>query len=392
MGLMTTLTSLVQAIGADIKSLTNGKVNTAVGMGLSSNDYVTADKTKLAGIAAGAQVNAVTTVSGRTGAVVLTSTDVGLSNVNNTADASKPISTLQQAGLDAKVTGTLLTGAQFTPSSTSTTTDLLSPVSSVFTVAPAANSQGIFFGTFGQAVWTSPYSLTGGGHLCGAMGWGVLNNTGTLAMLIGTEGRVDHGQAGVTTSAKAVLGLLNCATGTMTEAAGVRSETNVTSPGVITLGHGFLAEVPSMTGTLTDYAAFRMNALPSTITTKKTVHGQDFNAPIITLSLIASSSYTFTSPVTGGSFTMAAGYDTLHLLHTATIAAFTIVFPDAALFPDGGIFKVFFRNAITTITASIPNAAGSFTSLTTAAANTTRAFQLLKNFNGGTTHYWSAVQ
>ncbi len=65
--------------------------------------------------ATAAQVSAtsapVQSVAGRTGAVVLTSTDVGLSNVNNTSDAAKPISTLTQTALDAKqdliTTGTI---------------------------------------------------------------------------------------------------------------------------------------------------------------------------------------------------------------------------------------------------------------------------------------------
>lgn len=44
----------------------------------------------------------VTSVAGRTGAVVLTKSDVGLSNVDNTSDASKPVSTAQQTALNAK--------------------------------------------------------------------------------------------------------------------------------------------------------------------------------------------------------------------------------------------------------------------------------------------------
>lgn len=47
------------------------------------------DKTKLDGIQAGAQVNAVTSVSGRTGAVTLAKTDVGLSSVDNAKQATK---------------------------------------------------------------------------------------------------------------------------------------------------------------------------------------------------------------------------------------------------------------------------------------------------------------
>ena len=72
---------------------------TATNNGLMSSS----DFSKLAGIAAGAQVNTVTSVAGRTGAVTLTKTDVGLGNVDNTSDANKPISTATQAALDLKV-------------------------------------------------------------------------------------------------------------------------------------------------------------------------------------------------------------------------------------------------------------------------------------------------
>lgn len=44
----------------------------------------------------------VTSVAGRTGAVVLAKADVGLANVDNTADTAKPVSTAQQTALNAK--------------------------------------------------------------------------------------------------------------------------------------------------------------------------------------------------------------------------------------------------------------------------------------------------
>ncbi len=46
--------------------------------------------------------NLVTSVAGRQGIVTLSKSDVGLGNVDNTADAAKPVSTAQQAALDAK--------------------------------------------------------------------------------------------------------------------------------------------------------------------------------------------------------------------------------------------------------------------------------------------------
>jgi hypothetical protein len=45
----------------------------------------------------------VSSVAGKTGAVTLVKADVGLNNADNTADASKPISTATQAALDAKL-------------------------------------------------------------------------------------------------------------------------------------------------------------------------------------------------------------------------------------------------------------------------------------------------
>ena len=46
--------------------------------------------------------NAVLSVAGRTGAVTLSSSDVGLGNVNNTSDANKPVSTATQTALNLK--------------------------------------------------------------------------------------------------------------------------------------------------------------------------------------------------------------------------------------------------------------------------------------------------
>lgn len=63
-----------------------------------------ADKVKLDGIQPGAQANTVTSVNGYTGTIVLAKGDVGLGNADNTPDANKPVSTAQQAALDAKLT------------------------------------------------------------------------------------------------------------------------------------------------------------------------------------------------------------------------------------------------------------------------------------------------
>ena len=57
--------------GADLVTALAGKVDKVTGKGLSTNDYTTTEKSKLSGIQAGAQVNVVTSVAGKTGAVTL---------------------------------------------------------------------------------------------------------------------------------------------------------------------------------------------------------------------------------------------------------------------------------------------------------------------------------
>jgi hypothetical protein len=61
-----------------------------------------ADKTKLDGITAGAQPNAVISVADKTGVITLVKADVGLGLADNTADADKPISTATATALAAR--------------------------------------------------------------------------------------------------------------------------------------------------------------------------------------------------------------------------------------------------------------------------------------------------
>src|SRR5690554_5843166 len=73
------------ALASAVTSALAGKVDKVAGKGLSTEDYTTAEKSKLAGIQAGAQVNTVTSVAGKTGVVTLAKGDVGLGNVDNTS-------------------------------------------------------------------------------------------------------------------------------------------------------------------------------------------------------------------------------------------------------------------------------------------------------------------
>jgi hypothetical protein len=133
-------TAAFATVGHALAAL-NNKVDKVAGKGLSANDYTTAEKNKLAGIAAGAQVNIpvndqtptytesellATLTSGEKISIAfgkikkaiymlishitnlhnphdVTKSQVGLENVNNTSDANKPVSTAAQAALDAKI-------------------------------------------------------------------------------------------------------------------------------------------------------------------------------------------------------------------------------------------------------------------------------------------------
>ena len=95
----TDLDSVISAVNDN----TANKVDKVTGKGLSTEDYTSAEKTKLAGVEEGAEVNTVESVANKTGVVTLDKSDVGLGNVDNTSDANKPISTATQGALDNKV-------------------------------------------------------------------------------------------------------------------------------------------------------------------------------------------------------------------------------------------------------------------------------------------------
>lgn len=110
--------SVLDGVTENVQTQLNGKVDKVTGKGLSTNDYTSAEKTKLSGIETGAQKNTITGVKGsaettyRTGNVNITATNIGLGNVNNTSDAEKPISTATKTALDGKqekVTGAATT-------------------------------------------------------------------------------------------------------------------------------------------------------------------------------------------------------------------------------------------------------------------------------------------
>lgn len=132
------------------------------------------ERAKLAGIETGAQVNTVASVAGKTGIVTLAKADVGLGSVDNTSDASKPISTATQTALNGKEptittlpvskggTGlSTLTSGNFLTAS-GTTTVATSKVAPVGTVVGTTDTQTLTNKTLTAPVINNPTGFLSG--------------------------------------------------------------------------------------------------------------------------------------------------------------------------------------------------------------------------------------
>lgn len=104
------------------KLMTSEEVKTLYEQNENTNAFTDANLVKLNSVEVGAQVNTVTSVAGKTGAVALVKGDVGLGNADNTSDADKPISTATQTALNDKapLASPTLTGNPTAPTPTAT--------------------------------------------------------------------------------------------------------------------------------------------------------------------------------------------------------------------------------------------------------------------------------
>lgn len=107
--------------------------------------------------------NAVTSVNGFVGSVVLTKSDIGLSNVDNTSDANKPISTAEQNALNLKanLAGPTFTGVVTAPTIAvnSASTNSLSVGSGTVTFAGVATAPTAAAGTNTTQLATTAFVL-----------------------------------------------------------------------------------------------------------------------------------------------------------------------------------------------------------------------------------------
>ena len=143
------------------------------------------DKLKLDGIEAGAQKNVVLSVAGKVGAVSLSKSDVGLSNVDNTTDAQKPLSNAAINALNTKApldsptfTGTVsgVTKSMVGLGNVDNTSDLSKPISTA--TQTALNSKA--------NTHNPTFTGTVSGITKGMVGLGNVNNTSDLNKPIST--------------------------------------------------------------------------------------------------------------------------------------------------------------------------------------------------------------
>jgi len=113
-----------------------------------NNDVLTYDAStsKWKNAVGSAGGGAVSSVAGKTGVVTLTRGDVGLDNVDNTADASKPVSTAVQTALNAKaaIASPAFSGTPTAPTATAgvNTTQLATTAFVTAAIASALSSSG----------------------------------------------------------------------------------------------------------------------------------------------------------------------------------------------------------------------------------------------------------
>jgi len=210
----TNLSTSVNATTVSIASDTGTDATIVSASGTNAGILTSSDKSKLDGIASGAQVNTVTSVASKTGAVTLLKGDIGLANVDNTSDATKPVSTATQTALDGK--------------SSTSHTHALNNLSDVSTSGVTSGQVLKYNGTS----WAAAADATGGGG--DPTVGGDLSGTASNAQLVaGAVGTAELASGAVTTAkiTDANITTAKLADNSVTDAkiSGTISQTNVTN-------------------------------------------------------------------------------------------------------------------------------------------------------------------
>ncbi len=178
--------------------------------------------------------DAVTSVAGRTGNVVLTKSDVGLSNVNNTDDITKPISTATQTALNLKAN---IANPTFTGIVNGSFSGPLTGNASTATTLATARTLAIT----GDLLWTSP-AFNGSSNVTAVGTLATISDSGVGSfkkVTVDTKGRVTGTQTVVQTDITGILGagsITNTMLANSEVTAGTYKSVTVDTKGIVTSG------------------------------------------------------------------------------------------------------------------------------------------------------------
>ena len=175
----------------------------------------------------------VQSVAGRTGAVVLTKADVGLANADNTADASKPVSTLQAAA-DAAVQSYAVQRVNHTG------TQAASTITGLAAIAVSGSASDLVAGTVPISRLASSGTASSATFLRGDGAWAAAGSTDASTLSSGTVASALLPLATTTTAGTVIVG-----NGLAVTNSGVLSTAGLLDGGVYSSG-GFVP-IPTMT-------------------------------------------------------------------------------------------------------------------------------------------------
>jgi len=244
----------------------------------SSGSMSAGDKLKLDGISVGAQVNSITSVAGKTGDVTLDKSDVGLSNVDNTADSAKSV-----ASASTLTTARLINGVSFNGSADITIADSTKqPLDSDLTAIAALTGTSGLLKKTATNTWTldtNNYVTSSGvtsvnatGTVSGLTFSGTVTSTGDLTLSGQLEVLPSDFQS---QAANLVLASPNSTTGKPTFRALVTSDIPNLDASKITSGTIDAARLPSYIDDVLEFS--NLASFPSTGETGKLYVALDTN-------------------------------------------------------------------------------------------------------------------
>ena len=168
-------------------------------------------------------------------ALALSSTDVGLGSVNNTADSAKPVSTAQQTALDGKVDKSILTakGDLYAASASGTPARLAAGSNGKMLTADSTQTTGYSWTTpKGPSWWTRARS----GIWYPLTGYGTVGGTGDSVMASNTEYAMPMTFGFAANITGLAINKVTTATGNIR--LGIRADTGSMAPGSVLYDSG----------------------------------------------------------------------------------------------------------------------------------------------------------